>query len=82
MTYLDTEGTVIDRRQIHGVIVSANDNEVSMQLAGSDEQQWLPPHLEAYQNAEEGEYRLRETGELVVDPDPLCTWTIQPGTGR
>ena len=82
MTYLDTEGTVIDRRQIHGVIVSANDDEVSMQLAGSDEQQWLPPQLEAYQEAEEGEYRLRETGELVVDPDLLCTWTIRPGPGR
>ena len=53
-----------------------------MQVAGSGEEEWLPPHLEAYQEAAEGEYRLRSTGEVVVDPDWLCTWTIHPGPGR
>jgi hypothetical protein len=82
MTYLDNEENVIEQRQIHGTIISASDEAVWVEVAGSDEPQWLPPHLVAYEEADEGEYRLRSTGEVVIDPDFLCTWTIHPGPGR
>jgi len=36
----------------------------------------LPPEPEAYEPAPPGEYRLRSTGEVVVDPDYLTTWTV------
>ena len=36
----------------------------------------LPPDLSSTRIAPPGEYRLRSTGEVVVDPDYLTTWNI------
>jgi hypothetical protein len=36
----------------------------------------LPPDGRALEEACPGSYRLRSTGETVVDPDYTCTWTI------
>jgi hypothetical protein len=37
--------------------------------------------MRAFQPAPPGEYRLKSTGEIVVDPDLLSTWTIRrPGS--
>jgi hypothetical protein len=82
ITYVDNDDTVIEQRQMHGTIVSANDEAVYIEVAGLEEAQWLPPHLEAYEEAGKGDYRLRTTGEVVTDPDFLSTWTIRPGPGR
>jgi hypothetical protein len=38
----------------------------------------LPPDLRAFFPAPPGSYRLRETGEVVVDPDYTATWNITP----
>jgi len=45
-------------------------------LATFEEWDWLPPDLRAFQDAPPGEYRLRSTGEVVVDPDFISSWTI------
>lgn len=37
---------------------------------------WLPPDVGPFQDAKPGEYKLRSTGEVVVDPDLLATWTV------
>jgi hypothetical protein len=47
-----------------------------MRLHGSEEEFTLPPILEAFEPAEPGEYRLRSTGEVVVDPDVLAKFRI------
>jgi hypothetical protein len=39
---------------------------------------WLPPHIDAFHPAAPGEYRLRSTGETVVNPDYLATWIVEP----
>jgi hypothetical protein len=36
----------------------------------------LPPDLRPVTDAAPGEYRLRSTGEVIVDPDVTITWTI------
>jgi len=36
----------------------------------------LPPDLRAFRKAEPGEYRLKSSDEVVVDPDYLASWTI------
>lgn len=41
----------------------------------------LPPHREAFEGAEEGEYRLRATGEVVVNPDLFAKFRIRPAQG-
>jgi hypothetical protein len=38
----------------------------------------LPPAPEAYAPAPPGEYRLKTTGEVVVDPDFTCTYEVHP----
>jgi hypothetical protein len=45
---------------------------------GSDEPFTLPPDPEAFEAAPPGEYRLRSTGEVVVDPDFITSWTVRP----
>jgi hypothetical protein len=43
---------------------------------------WLPPDARAFQEASPGEYTLRSTGQTVVDPDYICTWTVtRPDAG-
>ena len=40
----------------------------------------LPADMSALTIAAEGEYRLKPSGDVVVDPDYLAVWTIQkPG---
>ena len=82
MTYVDNDGEPIEQRQKHGVVVRADDEGVYVRQSGSGEEFWLPPHRASFQEAEKGEYQLRETREVVVDPDLLATWTIRPGPGR
>jgi hypothetical protein len=81
MTYVDNDGALIEQKQRHGVIVRADDEAVYVRSWKSEDEFWLPPHLESFQEAEAGEYRLRETGEVVTDPDLLATYTIRPGPG-
>ena len=82
MTYLDGDDGLIEQKQKHGVIVSADEEGVSVKPPDSEETFWLPPHLASFQESEGGEYRLRETGEVVTDPDLLATYTIRPGPGQ
>ena len=80
LTYVDEHGDVTRQEQKHGLIVRADDGGVTVRLAGTGDEMWLPPSLEALEPAAAGEYRLRRTGEVVVDPDLIATWTIEPGS--
>ena len=75
LTYVDADGTITRRTQEHGVVVSADDEVVRVRL-GTGEEFTLPPALEAFDEAEPGEYRLRDTGEVVVNPELIASWTI------
>jgi RNase P/RNase MRP subunit p29 len=76
LTYVDADGTVRRQIQIHGRITAVDETLVTMRLHGSEEEFTLPPILEAFEPAEPGEYRLRSTGEVVVDPDVLAKFRI------
>ena len=81
LTYVDERGDVTRQEQRHGLIVRADDEGVTVQLAGrTGDEMRLPPAREAFEPAAEGEYRLRQTGEVVVNPDLIATWTIEPGS--
>jgi len=82
ITRLDYLGNEIERTQCHGYFESMDD-VVHIRLEGTDEDFTLPPDLSTFQKAQPGEYRLRTTGEVVVNPDYLCVWTVhapRPGT--
>ena len=82
LTYIDDNGEVTGQRQLHGRIIGAHEiNGFEIELAGerAGEKFSLPPDTRAFIDADPGEYRLRSTGEVVVNPDLISTWTITEG---
>ena len=76
LTYLDAADNVVERRQLHGRVLRASQQEgIVLQLESGDEFA-LPADLDAIRPADPGEYRLRGTGEVVSDPDFLATFTV------
>jgi hypothetical protein len=76
ITYLDPDGHILEQTQLHGDIVGITDEVITVKLAGSGEEFTLPPDVEAFQKAPEGMYRLRSSGEQIVNPDLLTSWTV------
>jgi hypothetical protein len=65
------------QEQFYGTVMSADPNEgIILRLDGSrsGEIYTLPPALDAFFPAPSGSYRLRDTGEVVIDPDYTTTW--------
>ena len=73
ITYETEDGEFLTREQFHGVIVAADKSGVIVERSDTNERVSLPPQLE---KAQPGEYRLKSTGELVVDPDFVATWRL------
>jgi hypothetical protein len=83
VTYIDAAGRPIEQKQIHGKVVRANRDEgIVLRLEPSGDEFKLPPVIGAFEPAEPGEYRLRSTGEVVTDPDYLCTWSVKRPTAH
>jgi hypothetical protein len=65
--------------QLHGVVTAVDPKKgIFLELAGkrSGEVYTLPPDTRSFRRAPAGEYRLRQTGEVVTNPDFLTTWTV------
>lgn len=76
VTYLDHNEQLLEQKQFHGDIVRINDHEgIVIKLRGSGDEFKLPPDINSLKPAPEGDYRLRATGEVVVNPDLMTTWT-------
>jgi len=70
-----------EQEQFYGVVLAVTPSDgVMLRLGGERAGQIhnLPPDLEAFEPAQPGEYRLRSTGEVVVDPDYVTSWTVDP----
>ncbi|MFX1535690.1 MAG: hypothetical protein ACFFDI_15865 [Promethearchaeota archaeon] len=78
ITRLDNEGNIIRQDQYHGIFEAMDDQCIYIRLTNSGEVFTLPPDLSAFQKAEPGEYRLRSTGEVVINPDFTVVWTVHP----
>jgi hypothetical protein len=76
LTYLDHNEQLIEQIQYHGRIVRINDHDgIVIKVNGTDEERALPPALESIEVAKEGEYTLRSTGEVIINPDLTTSWT-------
>jgi hypothetical protein len=89
LTFADAEGNLIERIQRHGVIESADPERgvvtrlVAPGLPWDGELYRLPPDLPNFSEAAPGTYRLRSTGETIVDPDFTASWEIRsPAPGE
>jgi hypothetical protein len=76
MTYLHHDGTLDRQEQVHGFVTRADEQSVVIERWGGGDETTLPPDTRPFQPAPPGEYRLRSTGEVVVDPDYLASWTV------
>ncbi len=78
ITYLDSVEEIVDQVQFAGVVTSV-DPLIAIEW-GDAEPFTLPPEADAFDAADPGEYRLRSTGEVVVDPDYVTSWTVAAPT--
>lgn len=76
VTYTDKHDNILGRKQWWGTIENASTSDgIRVNLRNSADPCVLPPDLGAIRRAAPGEYRLKESGEVVVNPDFLTTWT-------
>ena len=54
---------------------------IIIRLSGGDKERWVPPDLSRLEPAAPGNYRLKGSGDVVVNPDFLSTWTVYPPDG-
>ena len=69
------------QEQFYGTVMSTDSAEgITLRLEGNrlGEVYTLPPDLRSLFPARPGSYRLRETGEVLVDPDYTTTWESTP----
>ena len=79
VTHCDSNEKITGLEQFHGEIVRASRDEgIILRLTGTGEERWVPPDLSRREPAAPGHYKLKGTGEVVVDPDFLSTWTVYP----
>jgi hypothetical protein len=66
--------------QFYGTVERADAEGINLALSGSrsGENCFLPPDPRAFFPAQPGSYRLRDTGEVVDNPDFTTTWTVAP----
>jgi len=80
LTYVKKSGELIREDQFHGVVQRVDPHEgILLSLRGKKEGEEynLPPHTAAFTPAAKGEYSLKSTDEVVVNPDFTSTWTIE-----
>lgn len=77
ITHLDNKGALIEQIQFFGTIISADEHKgILIKKEKNDEEFALPPDISSISVANPGEYRLRSTGEIIVNPDLLTTWEV------
>lgn len=77
VTAVSPAGEEVDRQELAGTVVAV-EPERGVQLRLTNEEPfWLPPDVRGLEEAQPGQYRLRDSGEVVVDPDYLWHWTVQ-----
>ena len=76
---LDPEpSTEPERKQLFGTIMSFSEKDgIVVQLQNSTETFALPPFIQDLKKAAPGQYHLKATGEVIVDPDYLAFWVVQ-----
>jgi hypothetical protein len=77
ITRIDAAGSLLEEGERHGRITSVDDHAGIKVTLSDGEILTLPPNPDAFRDAKPGIYRLRSTGEEIVDPDLTTVWTIR-----
>ncbi len=76
ITFLDSGGAPIEYFQTHGRVITASRDSIVL-VRRNGQLFMLPPGPQWLKAARPGDYMLRSTGEVVVDPDYLLSVTLQ-----
>ncbi|MFO1369354.1 MAG: hypothetical protein U1F46_10195 [Marinagarivorans sp.] len=76
ITVLDQSSQPIAQIQVFGPIRRVDENGIVIERSGTQNEFVIPPDFENLSPAKPGEYRLRSTGDVVVNPDYLSSWTV------
>lgn len=76
VTLLDKNENVLEQIQVFGPIKRIDGNGVVIKRNVSGADLVIPPDFENIHKAKTGEYKLRSTGEVVIDPDFVSSWTV------
>jgi len=76
LTYVNGNDEVVEQVQAHGNIVAINENTIVVLREDTGNEFSIPYDEDAFLPADPGEYSLRGSGEIVVNPDFISTWTI------
>jgi hypothetical protein len=83
VTYMAADGvTIMGQVQYHGIVVAVDTSiGVNVECRGEHVGKTLnlPPDLKVFAPAEPGHYRLRSSGEVVIDPDFATQWKMVEG---
>ena len=78
LTILDQDEQALERVEVHGTISSVSEGGfLELQRADGRGVFRLPFDPNSLNAASPGEYRLRSTGEVVVDPDFTTVWSVK-----
>ena len=75
ITYYTHDNEFIEQKQYYGTVTQADESIIRIKEKDGTEHT-LPPDLSSTKRAREGEYKLRSTGEVVVNPDFFATWNV------
>lgn len=75
VTLVDPDGGLIGREQFCGVVQEVGDGVVVV-ARGDGSPAVIPADEDAFRSAPAGSYTLAGSGEVVLDPDVLTTWTV------
>lgn len=79
VTYRSRSEKVLEQKQFYGEIISISRFDgIIVRLQGLQEERRLPPDLSRLQPAQPGQYPLKGSDAVVVDPDLVSSWTVYP----
>ncbi|MBK9673439.1 MAG: hypothetical protein IPP56_16585 [Bacteroidetes bacterium] len=76
LTFIDQDKKVIEQYQTSGKVDELTDDGIFKFRRFDNSIFQLPYDTKTIREAKEGEYRERETGNIIVNPEYITTWEI------
>ncbi len=76
LTFIDEDEKLVEQYQSSGTVGELTDNGFLKFNRNDGSVFQLPYDKEAINEAAEGEYKEKATGNIIINPDYITTWTI------
>ena len=80
LTFIDQDGNVLEQYQTSGIVDELTDKGFLKFNRNNASMFQLPYDKRAIKEAAEGEYSEKSTGNIIINPDYITTWTIDVKT--